>query len=135
MIGAPGPVRAFWMGGCEGADHLDGHGRPLDMAAAHGHLQQLDEDYALAAAMGIGTVRESLGWRLCETAPGVYDLERALRMARSARRQGLQILWTLMHYGTPADVSLMDDRLIERFAAFATAAAQALADETDGPPV
>ena len=135
MIGAPGPVRSFWMGGFEGADHLDGQGRPLDMAAAHGHLQQLDEDYALAAAMGIGTVRESLGWRLCETAPGVYDLERALRMARSARRQGLQILWTLMHYGTPADVSLMDDRLIERFAAFATAAAQALADETDGPPV
>ncbi len=129
------PVRSFWIGGFEGADHLDAQGRPLDMAAAHGHLQQLDEDYARAAALGIHTVRESIGWRLCETAPGVYDLGRALRMARSARRHGLQILWTLMHYGTPPDLSLMDDALIDRFAAFAAAVAQALADAADEPPV
>jgi UDP-galactopyranose mutase len=128
-------LRSFWMGGFEGADHLDAQCRPLDMAHAHGHVDQLDEDYARAADLGILTVRESIGWRLCETAPGVFDLSRALRMARCARRRGMQILWTLMHYGTPPDVSLMDDALIDRFAAFAAAVARALADEADEPPI
>ncbi|MEP6558719.1 MAG: glycosyltransferase, partial [Burkholderiales bacterium] len=38
----------------------------------------------------------------------------------------LQVIWTLMHYGTPPDVSLFDDVLCDRLAAFATAVAHAL---------
>ncbi|HRO58379.1 MAG TPA: glycosyltransferase [Burkholderiaceae bacterium] len=105
------------------------------MARANGHLARLDEDYARAAERGIRTVRESVGWRLSETAPHCFDVERPLRMARSARRHGVQILWTLMHYGTPADVDLRDDAMIDRFAAFAAELARALADETDEPPI
>lgn len=123
------------MGGFEGADHLDPVGRPLDMAHAHGHMDQLEADYARAAGAGLRTVRESIGWRLCETAPGVFDLSRPLRMARCARRQGVQILWTLMHYGTPPDVDLREDAVIERFAAFAAAVAGVLGQESDEPPV
>lgn len=136
--GSPGQVpilRSFWIGGFEGADHLDPQARPLDMARSNGHLAQLDEDYARAAERGIRTVRESIGWRLSETAPGRYDLRRPLQMARSARRHGVQILWTLMHYGTPADVDLRDDSAIDRFAAFAGAVARAIADEADDPPI
>ena len=133
---SPGPIlRSFWIGGFEGADHLDPQARPLDMARSNGHLAQLDDDYARAAERGIRTVRESIGWRLSETAPGRYDLQRPLRMARSARRHGVQILWTLMHYGTPADVDLRDDATIDRFTAFAGAVARALADEADEPPI
>lgn len=128
-------LRSFWMGGFEGADHLDPQLRPLDMALAQGHLAQLDEDYARAAGAGLRTVRESIGWRLCETAPGRFDLSRPLRMARSARRHGLQVLWTVMHYGTPPDVDLRDDALIDRFAAFAAALAQALGGQGEEPPV
>ncbi|NML13512.1 FAD-dependent oxidoreductase [Azohydromonas caseinilytica] len=129
------PLQSFWIGGFEGADHLNASGRPLDMVRANGHLQRLDEDYARCAALGLRSLRESLGWRLSETAPGVFDFERARHMARCARRHGLQLLWSLMHYGTPPDVSLLDDALIPRFAAFAAAAARALADESDAPPI
>lgn len=128
-------LRSFWMGGFEGADHLDPQNRPLDMAHAHGHLAQLDEDYARAAAAGLRTVRESIGWRLCEPRPGVFDLARPLRMARCARRHGLQILWTVMHYGTPPDVDLRDDAMIDRFAAFAEGVAKALGGQGEEPPV
>jgi UDP-galactopyranose mutase len=133
--GGDNPFRSFWMGGFEGADHHNTDGVALDMVQRHGHLDQLEGDYARAASLGLLTVRESLGWRLCEPAPGVFDFSRPLRMARCARRHGLQILWTLMHYGTPPDLSLHDDRLIDRLAAFAAAAARALGAESDAAPV
>jgi UDP-galactopyranose mutase len=128
---------SFWMGGYEGADHVNGDGLALDMAQATGHVQRLDEDHDGAARLGIRTVRESIGWRLAEPRPGQFDFSRALTIAASARRRGLQVLWTLMHYGTPPEVSLFDDAFIERFAAFAAAAGRALAPLHDDaqPPV
>mgnify|MGYP003341039260 CR=1 FL=1 len=109
--GAP-PERAFagfWMGGFEAADHVNGSAVALDLAAASGHIDHLEEDHARAAAAGLCAVRESVGWRLAEPQPGVYDFTRALRIERSARRHGLQVLLTLMHYGLPADLSLIID--------------------------
>ena len=38
--------RSFWMGGYEGADHVNSHGVPLDLRRSNGHLARLDEDYA-----------------------------------------------------------------------------------------
>jgi UDP-galactopyranose mutase len=128
-------LRSFWIGGFEGADHVNGHGQPLDMTAANGHYERLDEDYAAAAALGLVTVRESIGWRLAEPEPGRWDFERALRMAQAARRQGVQILWSLMHYGLPPDLDLRDDALIERFAAFARTVARTLAPLAEEPPI
>lgn len=121
------PFRSFWMGGYEGADHVNGLQVPQDMAMANGHLQQLEEDYAAAAALGLRTVRESIGWRLCEPEPGRYDFSRVLRRAEAARRHGLQVLWTVMHYGTPPGVDLFDDHLIERLPRFASEVARVLA--------
>ena len=133
---APPPFHCpFWLGGFEGADHLNRQGEPLDMVRSTGHLDLLDEDYARAAAHGIGGVRESIGWRLAEPAPGRFDLARAVRMAERARHHGLQVLWTLMHYGTPPDLSLLDDALIDRFAQFAGEVARTLAPLHDQPPV
>ncbi len=114
------PLRSFWIGGYEGADHVNGAGQALDMARATHHLQRIDEDYARAARLGLRTVRESVGWRLCEGPGGQLDLGRVLRIARAARHAGIQPLWTLMHYGVPVDLSLHDDALIERFARFCT---------------
>ena len=131
----PAPFESFWMGGYAGADHLDARGQGLDMVRASGHLDRLEQDHAAAAALGIRTVRESIGWRLAEPAPGRFDFDRALAVARSARQQGLQVLWTLMHHGTPADVSLFDDALVDRFADFAAAAAAVLKPMHERPPV
>ena len=114
------------MGGFEGADHVNGHGQPLDMAEASGHMARLDEDHRRAAAAGLRCVRESIGWRLCEDAGGRIDLSRALRIQASAQRHGLQVLWTLMHYGLPGDLSLHDDAMIPRLARFAGEVARLL---------
>ena len=131
------PFRSFWMGGHEGADHVTHAGNALDMANSNGHVDRLDEDYEQGARRGLLVLRESIGWRLAEPVRGHYDFSRARRMAAAARRHGIQVLWTFMHYGTPPDVSLLDDALIDRFARFAAAAARELAPwhDDDAPPV
>ncbi len=136
LADATGLFQGFWMGGFEGADHVNARGDPLDMAASSGHLDRLDEDHRRAAAAGLQCVRESIGWRVCEDADGRIDLSRALRIAHSARRHGLQVLWTVMHYGVPTGVSLRDDRMIGRLARFGAEVARQLAPlHTDRPPV
>lgn len=128
-------LRSFWIGGFEGADHHNRLGEPLDMVAASGHDRRFGEDFEAARALGIRVVRESIGWRLAEPAPGRWQLERVLRIAAAARAHGVQVLWTLMHLGLPEDLSLDDDRLVERFAAFAREVATALAPWHDEAPV
>ena len=132
------------MAGFEGADHVNGGGERLDMVAQSGHERHLEADYARLARLGLHTVRESIGWRLAEphspwgprlTSPARFDFARTLRFADAASRNGLQILWSLMHYGTPDDVSLLDDSFCERFADFAGAAARTLRPLSDGAHV
>ena len=120
------PFAGFWVGGFEGADHVNGGGTPLDMVRSSGHWDRLEEDHRRVAQAGLRCVRESIGWRLCEAGDGTIDLTRALRIEASARRHGLQVLWTLMHYGLPEGASVHDDAMIERLARFAAAAARAL---------
>ncbi len=126
-------MHSFWMGGFEGADHVNRHGEPLDLVAITGHAADFEADYARLAALGLRGARESLGWRLAEPAPGRFDFTRAVAMAAAARRQGVSLAWTLMHYGVPADVNLVahgeevDASFVARFADYAEAAVQALA--------
>lgn len=118
---------SFWMGGYEGADHINAAGEALDLVHATGHDARLDGDYRDARRLGLRAVRESIGWRLSERAGGgEWDLSRAVRMAQAAQRQGLQILWTLMHYGVPGDLTLLDPALVPRFARFAGEVARVL---------
>lgn len=127
------PFASFWMGGFEGADHVNARGDALDMVRATGHAARLDQDYRRARLLGVRVVRESIGWRLTEDAQGRFDFSRAIAMAQAARRQGLQILWTLMHYGVPPGLTLLDDALVPRFARFAAEAARVLAPLCPGP--
>ena len=124
---------SFWMGGYEGADHVNGAGEALDLVAATRHDQRLDADYRAARRLGLRCVRESVGWRLAERADGRFDLSRAVRMAEAAARQRVHILWTLMHYGVPPDLTLLDDALIPRFAHFAGEVARVLAPLSPAP--
>jgi beta-glucosidase/6-phospho-beta-glucosidase/beta-galactosidase len=126
---------SFWMGGYEGADHVNGAGEALDLVAATGHDRRLDADYRAARRLGLRCVRESIGWRLAERADGSFDLSRAVRMAEAAARQGVHILWTLMHYGVPPDLTLLDDALIPRFARFAAEVARVLAPLCPAPRI
>jgi glycosyltransferase involved in cell wall biosynthesis len=130
------------MAGFEGADHRNLHGVPLDLVQANGHLEHLEEDYRRVAAMGLRTIRESVGWRLSEPRGRLggatrsrFDFSRALRIAEAAHRHGLQILWTLKHYGRPPDLDVFADEFAPRFAEFAGAAARALRGSSDCAPV
>ena len=108
--------RSFWIGGFEGADHVNGLGLPLDPNLRNGHALRLDEDYAALADLGIRTVRETIGWRLIESR-GVDGLRQLEAQARSAERHGIQTIWTLMHYGWPAplDPFARPDQFVDAF--------------------
>ena len=119
------PYRSFWQAGFEGADHVNGFGLPLDMNRATRHLENIDEDYARLARFDMRTVRESVGWRCCERGPG-FDFASVRRRAEAAQRHGVQILWTCLHYGVPADIDLFSKEFVARFARFCEALALCL---------
>lgn len=122
---AVSPFHSFWQGGFEGADHVNPSGTSLCMQTCTGHLARIDEDYRRAAALGIRTVRESVGWRRAER-DGGFDFACVAARERAARSHGIQILWTLWHYGIPGDVDLFSDELPSRFARFCGAFARFL---------
>lgn len=125
-LSAPaGLFRSFWMAGYEGADHVNSAGRPLSMNQANHHWQQLDADYALLAGFGIRTVRESIGWRVTAQ-QGDAGFERLRRHAELAEQHGIEVIWTLMHYGWPDDIDLLSPDFVERFSIFGEKVARTL---------
>lgn len=134
---SPPPLfNSFWMAGFEGADHVNGLGHALDMAESSGHIRHLARDHAAVAAFGMRSVRESVGWRLAQPrADDPFDFTRLHTLARSAREHGLQVLWTLMHYGTPAGVDVMAPDFADHFVRYAAAVARELRPLTDQAPI
>ena len=123
----PGPLfQSFWMGGYEGADHVNSRGEALCLRRSNGHERHAAQDYAALARFGIRTIRESVGWRDATDAAGRLDLRATVRMAQEAQRHGLQVIWTLQHYGHPADVDFFRPDFVHRFADFCGQAARAL---------
>lgn len=114
--------RTFWQAGYEGADHVNGHGLSLAPNAINGHLDFADDDYGALAPFGISTVRESAGWRLCAQGDK-FDFSSLNGRLESAARRGLQVVWTICHYGMPAGTDVLHPRFPAEFARFAGAAA------------
>lgn len=123
--GPDGLFRSFWMAGYEGADHVNSAACPLSMNESTQHWQQLEADYALLARFGFRTLRESIGWRITEQR-GEEGFRRLRAQAERAERQGIEVIWTLMHYGWPADIDLLSPAFVERFAAFSEKVARTL---------
>jgi beta-glucosidase/6-phospho-beta-glucosidase/beta-galactosidase len=133
---APSAFSSFWMAGFEGADHIDLHGTPLDMVASTGHAVLLAAEYQRVADLGLTTVRESVGWRVCS--PDSFKRINFSRMqlaAEAAMTHGVQVLWSLIHYGMPPDVRVTDIDFADRFAEFAGAAARKLRNLTGAPSI
>ena len=128
--------RSFWMAGFEGADHVNMRGEKLDMTDITGHVEQVEADYARLAALGIRSVRESVGWRVVEPrGDGRHDFSRLRRFAAAAERHGIQVMWTLMHYGTPPGLHIMSPDFVPRLRDFAAAAARELRRATGAPTI
>lgn len=126
--------KSFWMGGFEGADHVNANKVQLDMVKASGHSECADDNYRKLAELGIKTVRESIGWRVSRpTLNSPLDLSRALRFAEVAERHDIQIIWTFMHYGAPEGVNLFHDSFIDHFVEYAVKVAEALKGHDSTP--
>ncbi|MEE4675448.1 family 1 glycosylhydrolase [Pseudomonas alliivorans] len=130
----PGLFKSFFMGGFECSTHRRRDGKRLDLLYSTGHAQWPGKDFAAMENCAIRTVRSGLRWHLIETRPGAYDWGSLLPMLRAARAQGTQVIWDLCHYGYPDDVNIWQPQFVERFARFATAAAQVIKDEGDAMP-
>jgi hypothetical protein len=121
----PGLLKSFWIAGFEGSDHVNVQGRALAMNTLTQHQQQAAGDYQRVAAFGMHTVRESVGWRLSER-NGRFDFTHLESRARAAAGGDVQVVWTLLHYGWPQDLDVLDEQFVPRFARYAGACARYL---------
>ena len=119
--------RSFWLAGFESACHVNRRGVRLDLVRATQHDVQVREDYARVKQLGFLTVRESVRWHLVDRAPRL-DFSTVLPVLQAARAEGIQVLWTLCHYGWPDDVGLFEAGFVERFARYAAAMARVVSD-------
>jgi beta-glucosidase/6-phospho-beta-glucosidase/beta-galactosidase len=134
QVHVPRVFDSFFLGGFECSSHRRKDGRRLDLLAATRHDQLVAEDYHAMRSHGIRSVRDGLRWHLIETAPGQYDWSSFLPMLRAAHANGVQVIWDLLHYGWPDDLDIWSDAFVDRFAAFAGAAARLIRDEGGPAP-
>ena len=124
--------QSFLQGGFEASTHRRRDGRQLDVIGAARHDERAAEDYRLMRGAGLHTARDALRWHLIERSPGHYDWSSFLPMLRAAREAGMQVVWDLCHYGLPHDLDIWTPAFVDRFAAFAAAAARLVRDEGGG---
>jgi beta-glucosidase/6-phospho-beta-glucosidase/beta-galactosidase len=121
--------RSFFIGGFECSTHRLRSGRRLDLISATRHDEFVDKDYGCVRRLGINTVRDGIRWHLIESRPGRYDWSSALPMIHAARRQGLQVIWDLFHYGWPDDIDIFGGEFVNRFERFVRAFGRMYASE------
>ncbi len=125
--------RSFWLAGFESAYHINRAGVRLDLLAATQHDQQAAQDYALLREQGFRTARDGVRWHLIDR-DGQWDFSSLAPMARAARQQGIQVIWTLCHYGWPDGLDIFSAAFVNRFARYFGAVARFLADQDDAVP-
>lgn len=135
-LDAPPPTlfSSFVQGGFEASTHRLRSGRRLDIIAATEHDRHAARDYRQLSDIGLRTVRDGARWHLIERDPGQYDFSSFLPMVEAAQANGTQVIWDLLHYGWPDDVDIWSPRFVDRFAAFAKAAARQLREASDEVP-
>ena len=122
-----------WLAGFEGACHINIAGQRLDMLVANQHDRYVRQDYALLKTQGIETVRDGVRWTLIEK-NGSFDFSSLAPFVEAAEAEGIQVIWTLCHYGWPDDVDVFAENFPERFARFAKATARYISDHSSASP-
>jgi beta-glucosidase/6-phospho-beta-glucosidase/beta-galactosidase len=124
---------SFWMGGFEAATHINGARQRLDIIAATQHDVQVERDYQLLRSVGIRTVRDAVRWPVIEQNGG-FDFSSLAPMLVAAERNGMQVIWTLCHYGWPDDVDVFSAEFPQQFARYSAAVARFVQSHTKRLP-
>src|SRR5690606_9115050 len=95
------PLKSFFMGGFECADHINRSGERINLQCETHHHIRVAEDYSALKRLGISVVREGVCWSAVEVKPFVFDFFRLLPFFKAAREQKIQIIWDLCHFGYP----------------------------------
>jgi len=104
-----------------------------DLADETHHLAHADEDYAMLRPLGIAVAREGIPWPLVDK-EGVYDFSYIDPYLTAQRRHQILPIWDLCHYGYPEELDPFTDAFTERFAAYAKAAAEYVAERQPHGP-
>ena len=135
QVPPPSLFRSFWMGGYECATHINTSGQRLDMIAGVQHDTQAEHDYALLKTMGMRVARDGVRWHLIDRSGGShYDWSSFEPMFEAARRQGVQVIWDICHYGWPDGLDVFSAAFVERFVRFSQALAQFIRERSDEVP-
>lgn len=122
--------QSFIMGGFECSTHRNQRGKRLDLIASTRHDRLAASDYFRMMEMGMATARDGVRWHLIEFAPYEYDFSSLENQIHAVNRTGIQVIWDLFHYGYPEDLDIFSAAFPERFARFAAATCQFLAENT-----
>lgn len=115
------PFRSFWMAGFECTDKLNAFGNRVDFLSTTGHLDYINEDYKDLEQFNIATVREGIRWSRVEKQPYVYDWSAVAHMIEAGKRNNIQQVWDLCHFGFPDDLTPLHPMFARRFAALCKA--------------
>jgi len=122
--------RSFWQAGFECSTHVLKTGRRLDLIASTKHDVLIEKDYERCKEIGIFTAREGFRWHLIESQRGRYDFSSAIPMISAAQRQGIQVIWDLLHFGWPDHLQVFDASFVDAFGEFASQIGRLLKRET-----
>ena len=126
---------SFFQAGFECSSHRRRDGVRLDLIRATGHDKHVLRDYRLCKDLGFDTIRDGLRWHLIEKVPGKYDWSSWMPALEAAEHVGLQVIWDLLHYGSPDHINQSGDDFAQRFADFAIAALEIRQTVTGQAPV
>lgn len=106
-----------------------------DLTRELDHYRQADADYAMLPPLGIAVAREGIPWPLVDRGPGIYDFSCIDPFLEAQRRYNVLPIWDLCHYGYPDGLDPLREGFVERFAAYAAAAARYVAERAHHGPL
>ena len=116
LFSSKSPFKSFWMAGYECTDQINAFGNRVDFLKITGHLSKIDEDYRDLNILKIKTVREGIRWSVVEKVPYQYDFSTVEEMIIAGKRNNIQQLWDICHFGFPDDLTPLHPMFARRFA-------------------
>jgi hypothetical protein len=124
--------QSFFLAGFEGSTGYNRHGDWFDQVVATGHDRMVDQNYHDLAKLEIRAARETVRWPLVDLGRGRYDFSTVEPFIEAARRNGVEVIWDLFHYGYPDGLDLWSSEFPKRFADYCYAVGRYIADRTAG---